>query len=693
VTGYFEENFMKIIKYWQIVAVLLIFALIMPLTGCFSILNEILNELTDDDDVTPSPHQEEIVIPPDIVFDAEQRDYRVRPKGNGEDVVTLMIYLCGSDLESQGAAATEDLIEILNANISDNLNIIVETGGADEWWNTYVNPNTNERWKLADGDMHFLQDVGRRDMSKADTLSDFISFCATNFPADRYMLLLWDHGGGTVGGFAYDERYPGYDMMPISEINRALYNAGVVFDMIGFDSCLMSTVETAFMIEKHADYLIASQRIEPGEGWYYTPWINALSQNTSIPTTELGKVIIDSYIEESRHGYYGDELTLSVIDLTYIPVLLASLYKFFDETEGNLINDRTFIHTSQALSANRAMSDNYDLVDLALLIGNMNGSDEVMSILDLCVAYNRTTIADHNGLCLYFPYNDLHKVSSALDVYQHIGIHESYQRFIVTFANIMVGGLVYSEGGTDNPLGGEGFDASDWLDLFWVDEQLFNEWDDFYEEYSYDGSELEIYRKGDDFVLSLSEDDWNLVTSILQRVFLDDGGGYIDLGSDAMYTFDADGDLLIEFDNTWVALDGELICFYTHTEEWGDDFWFTYGVAPVMYNNREAEIVIRWDDHNPYGYVLGWRYTLDGSGSQRGLFGFENGMRFEIICDYYTYDGDFLGQYYWGGLTINGPITVSYEDVGDADVLVYYELFDIYRNTYWTEAIIYSYNW
>ncbi|MDL2229378.1 clostripain-related cysteine peptidase [Treponema sp. OttesenSCG-928-L16] len=599
-----------------------------------------------------------------------------------------MVYLCGSDLESKSGLASNDIREIWSADVSENLNIVVETGGANAWQLDFVDPDTNQRWLITDEQTILLDDAGLKNMSEGETLSDFITFASERFPADRYMLVLWDHGGGTVSGFAKDERFPGSGMMSIPELNQALNTAGVVFDMIGFDCCLMSTAETAFMVEKYADYMVASQRTEPGNGWHYTPWINALSQNTSISTLELGQIIVDSYIDECSDGYYGDELTLSVIDLTYITDLFDEMSTFFSEAREGLVTDRTFISTSKALGTSRAISDNYDLVDLAYLARSMEGSEELLSCLDDCVVYNGTTIDDHNGLCLYFPYTNLSKVKSALEVYDQIGIDETYRRFITTFANLMLGGQVYNGGGDINPFGhGVSFDPDYWTDFDWVDQQQFSEYEEFYEENTYDGSELVIYEKGDNYVLSLSDEDWELITAVEQRVFLDDGEGFIDLGADSVYEYDEDGDLLIVFDNTWVALDGQLVCFYTKEDVAEGDFWFNWGVVPVLYQDEYAEIIVRWDNTNPSGYVAGWRY----SGSQKGLFELRDGMTFEFLCEYYNYDDSYDDQYLWGELTVNGPVEVSYEDVGDGDCEVYYELYDIYGNTYWTETVVYGY--
>ena len=608
---------------------------------------------------------------------------------------TLMLYVCGSDLETDGGSASADLLEIYNGLGSgrhDNLNIIVETGGAKEWGFDFIDSNRNQRWKIDFDGFEHLQDAGLRDMTDPGTLADFIMYCEEYFPADRYGLIMWDHGGGTLGGFAVDQHFPNSPAMTIGEINAALDNAGVKFDFIGFDACLMATAETAFMVEQHADYMIASQRVEPSLGWHYTDFVAALSADTSIDTLELGRIIVDSYIREARHSYYGNELTLSVIDLSYIGDLFYYLYDYFASAEYALINDAALVDMSRARYDSRVLTGNEDQVDLMYLVSNMEveGSKALIESLERCVAYNGATIANHNGLCLYFPYTDLSWVEEALSIYDDIGIDEGYRSFISTFATLMVGGQIHSGGGSGNPFG-DGYGADSWQG-YWVDYDLIDEYRDYYDENNYSG-ELEIFWKEDYYALRLSDDDWDYITAIELEVYLDDGEGYIKLGQDNLFGFDEDGDLIVEFDNTWVALDGQIVCFYAMEDVVEDDFWYTWGVVPAELDGREIEIVLIWDSDNPGGYVAGARNVYDGPVTGKGLFDLRDGDEIYFICEYFTYDEEYIGKYYWGGLTVYGELEVSYEDVGDGDCLVYYLLYDIYQNMYWTEPLIYSLDW
>ena len=646
------------------------------------------------DDTAPGFETEETSAPESVISSDEsngdaRRDYRVTTKGDGEDVVTLMLYMCGSDLESEGGSATTDLNEIAYAEISENVNIIVETGGAAEWQNSMVPSDTNVRWQSTNEGLELLEDVGLRDMTDPESLSDFIRFCADEYPADRYMLVLWDHGGGTMGGYAVDQNFPDSECMSITEINSALADAGVIFDFVGFDACLMATAETAFMLDQYADFMVASQRVEPGDGWNYTPWITALSQNTSINTLELGRIIADSFIEHNEDGYFGRELTLSVLDLTYVNGLFDELYTYFEKTEAALINDQAFMQISQARYDSRAMEDNFDLVDIQHIVQNLEiaESADVLKMLDSCVAYNAATIEHYNGLCLYFPYANLEDVGKALHIFDAIGIGDSYQGFITSFASVMAGGQIHAGGG-GSPFGGPEGGLGEYGD--WMQQELVDDYAEYYDENSY-SDELPIVEKEDYFALQLPPEVWELMTAYELSVFMEAGEGeWLDLGSDNVYEFDDDGDLIVDFDYTWVALNGEIVCFYAEEEQKEGDYWMSYGYTPCRVNGRDAEVVIVWDSENPSGYVPGYRYQYEGSIAQKGVIPLGKGDRLEFVCDYYTDADGYQESFVYHELTIDGELSVSYEDIGDANCEIYYVLYDIYGNTYWTESLYYN---
>ena len=113
----------------------------------------------------------------DKTVDEAARDKYTKIKGGGEDTVTVMVYMCGADLESRSGMATRDLNEMVYADISDKVNVIVETGGAKKWQNSVISASTNQRWKVEKGGLVALdKNVGSKQMTDPNTLVDFINF-------------------------------------------------------------------------------------------------------------------------------------------------------------------------------------------------------------------------------------------------------------------------------------------------------------------------------------------------------------------------------------------------------------------------------------------------------------------------------------------------------------------------------------
>ena len=541
--------------------------------------------------------------PPPPVPVPEQRAYRTQLKGGGEDVVTVMMYFCGSDLESRGGAATLDLIEMMSADIGENVNVVVETGGSLKWATEVMDPTKNERWQVVKEDLLPLDSIEAANMSEPATLQNFITYSAEKFPADRYMLVLWDHGGGTVGGYAYDERYEDNSLMSIADLDEALEGAGVDFDMIGFDCCLMGTAETAFVAEKHADYMVASQRVEPGNGWEYTTWLTALSGNTSISTTDLGKIIVDGFVEHNAEGYYGSELTLSVLDLTHIPGLFGTMGDFFADVKPAMVSDGMFVSTSKMLGENRAMQKDHDLVDISVLAENMPGHEGLIKQLDDCVVYNGSTIDGYNGLCMYIPYRNLYQVEEALTLYEQVGIGEQYQDFVGSFANLLLGGQMRNSDGTvglDDPT--DDLSLAYLARSSWADESAWDSMSGFFDSTRFNGDALAIEtvtaRYDDDaigsfesYAVPMTPEQWDLITDIRSCKTIEvpeagEYGGYFELGYDIEWVRDDDGNLLVFSVAACNALDGHIAPYYTEAyqtfgaeveDEWFADDWYSYG--------------------------------------------------------------------------------------------------------------------
>ena len=399
--------------------------------------------------ITPAPVVTEAPVVTAAPVVGEARAKRVVPKGNGKDTVTVMIYMCGTDLESKYGMGTSDLGEMVKATISDKVNVIVETGGCRAWKNNIVSSSVNQIYQVQTGGLRRLEsDFGKSYMTDPDNLASFIQYCKKNFPADRNILILWDHGGGSLSGYGYDEKqstgFTSAASMTLPQIDAALKKGGCTFDWIGFDACLMATLETAMVCNPYADYMIASEESEPGTGWYYTDWLTALSQNTSASTESIGKVIVDTFISASQQAQANAQVTLSVLDLAKMQGTVPGALRSFSTATTALIKGNGYNQVANARAnvrqfARRSRINQVDLIDLCDRIGT-GEAKTLAAALKGCVAYNKTSISRAYGVSIYFPYETLSGVKSAISTYNSLGIDSEYAKCIQSFASLEQGG-------------------------------------------------------------------------------------------------------------------------------------------------------------------------------------------------------------------------------------------------------------
>ena len=252
---------------------------------------------------------------------------------------TIMIYMCGSDLESGYDSssntydnnyylASSDIDEIFEAGSKpDNVNIIIQTGGASRWRssNGYGISSSNiERWEVKNNKLNKVASLTDASMGASKTFQSFLEWGLTNYPATRTGVILWNHGGGMFG-VCYDENHD-YDSLRSNEVKTALANSfsnvGIQdkLEWIGYDACLMQVQDIAEFNSGYFNYMVASQESEAGYGWDYDVWLKALYANPkNITTSALLTSVVDSFIEDNGGvNYYGGDQTLSYLNLNKI---------------------------------------------------------------------------------------------------------------------------------------------------------------------------------------------------------------------------------------------------------------------------------------------------------------------------------------------------------------------------------------
>ncbi len=333
------------------------------------------------------------------------------------DTWVVYWYLCGTDLESQNGAASLDLQELQKVKLPPNVKVVIQTGGANQWHTNGVPTNGTGRFVYDSDGLHSLGPMPDANMGTGGGLADFLRFGKDNYPADHRVFVFWNHGGGSVGGICLDERYN--SMMSLDEVRSAfssVYGANPEnppFELIGFDACLMATVDTLSSIHGFARYMVASQENEPGCGWNYTGWVGALAQNPAMGGAALGKTICDTYLSGCKEYDVDEIATLSVADVSKTPALLSAYGAYGVEAlQAASQNPRQlFSQLSRGAEASENYGGNtreqgyFDMVDMGELVKNTQSampttSGPLLSALDDCVLYRVNGSYRPNGLGL-----------------------------------------------------------------------------------------------------------------------------------------------------------------------------------------------------------------------------------------------------------------------------------------------------
>ena len=223
---------------------------------------------------------------------------------------TVMIYMCGADLESESGLATSDLDEILAVNGQpEEVNIIVETGGANSWSKSQIPANKLARWEIRNRQFIKKQELTYASMGLTSTLQSFLEWGFQNYSSDKYGLILWNHGGA-MGGCCFDEREDD-DSLMADEVYNAVTNAksskGITdkLEWITYDACLMAVQDVAEYNSYNFNYMLSSQESEGGYGYDYDAWLPTLYNDPSISGADLLPVIGHTFIEEEKTLYQG----------------------------------------------------------------------------------------------------------------------------------------------------------------------------------------------------------------------------------------------------------------------------------------------------------------------------------------------------------------------------------------------------
>ena len=356
---------------------------------------------------------------------------------------TIFIYMCGSNLETKQGLAGKNIDEILSANIGSDINVVIETGGAQTWRSHDIDNSAIGRYEVKNGELRLLDSLPQANMGEAQTLTDFLTWGQKEYKSERNMLVLWDHGGGSAKGVCFDENYS-FDSLSLTELKRALDTAELnkKFDFITFDACLMATIEVVSVMKDYADYMIASEEIIPGGGMDYKAVCEAFASDSE--SEDIGKKISDAFMDKCKRTGKDIYSTLSLINLTNAESLVehfndcAAYMNRMSETKNYFSRIIAAAKRCEKFGIENTFDGSSNMVDVGDFFGEawdnhiIEGEDDIyLSLLDAmdeAVPYTVNSGERSNrGVSFFYP---ITYDKAEVEDYVALSVSEEYSEFL-----------------------------------------------------------------------------------------------------------------------------------------------------------------------------------------------------------------------------------------------------------------------
>lgn len=351
----------------------------------------------------------------------------------------LAVYMVGSDLESKYGAATDDLNEMvdglgrLSAAEVEQLDLFIAFGGADQdgWrgvkWMDRQGLLTDSRDGVYGNEPAevYLAVGDGQNMASSETLTNFLSAAAIRqVGTARSFLDFWDHGG-SYRGYGYDENFK--EILGLPQMRQSMDDSRLAkLDLLGFDACLMASVEVAQTFLGTSRLLVASEETEPGHGWNYRFVVPAYVQSADMVNYARG--LVDNYVDDASHDEESDGKTLSVLDLGRYPEVAAALDRYAGEYTSALAAPAAQRGFARAVTVSQAFGVSGDgsrySIDLEDFLGQSVFFDaigqaagaELLTALDGFVLYvqNDGTLETTLGVTILPPDRTARNVAPAL---------------------------------------------------------------------------------------------------------------------------------------------------------------------------------------------------------------------------------------------------------------------------------------
>lgn len=334
---------------------------------------------------------------------------------------TVMVFVnAKNNLETYGL---KDVNEMEKIGSSDKVNIVAELGRI-KGYSTEDGDWVGSRRYLVTKDADtskinspVVMEIAKSDMGDWNYLVNFVKWAKENYPAKKYLLVVWNHGSGwnknleiaELGGkgISYDDETGNH--ITTTQLRQALEQTGRM-NILAMDACLMQMIEVAYEVKNNANYIVASEETEPGDGYTYDTWLGPLVNKPAMSEEELSKVMVDSYGDHYQSINQGS--TQSSIKAASLDSFTALVNDFADALMAS--NDTANAKNARTKAQAFYYSSNKDIYHFVKLVTDATQFTEVKSkgqaLLDFMkkemIVHNRAVgskYANAYGIAAYLP--------------------------------------------------------------------------------------------------------------------------------------------------------------------------------------------------------------------------------------------------------------------------------------------------
>lgn len=501
---------------------------------------------------------------------------------------TVMLYVMGSDLEwdqenpEDSGAASRDLEEIRavmeQAGLDEQAHVVAEIGGSPGWTEESLEGIQNAFITIDSAGIQVERELPDVNMGESGTVTQFIDYAYTYYPADHYMLIFWNHGDGPAQGYGYDVLHGG-DSLTLRELRQAFGDAELQeFDLVGFDACCMGNIETACALSGYTEYLVASPDREDADGWDYS-WMEIL-KNADVSPAQAAEKIVKAYGSYYERMGNGVPAVLSAYRMESLPELYDAVRECNEEllseadeaywTELNRVRNQI-----EGYSSGGSAGAGLEFLDMEQIYGHLckdgEHQERIRKALGKFVSYTTGVGEEMCGISVYLPVKSDEELEMHVRQYMSCPYDGNYLEMVYRYARFLDQDLELNMGTAQAEYEEESMEI-----LFAIDPEMLEE-----TAAAYLVTALPSGQDGEYYLLSTDSDVYVREPGVLAGVL----------------------------DQNYFSVAGEVLCL---TEQYSSEERTVYQ-SPVFYRDRPCVMTVEVSLEDPDGRITSI-VPVDGGG-------------------------------------------------------------------------------